>query len=98
MELHVPASNARRMKHLFRLRPLLSTLFLDRDGAMAKPLDGGEDVVGGLGPAEGLGIGVAGIDVGSDRRFEFRGGAMGAAPDLVVGQQPEEALDLVDPG
>ena len=57
---------------------------------MAEPLDGGEDVVGGLGPAEWLGIGVAGINVGSDRGFEFRGGAMGAAPDLVVCQQAEK--------
>jgi hypothetical protein len=65
---------------------------------LAEADDRGEDVVGALGPAEGLGIGVSGVDVGGDRRLKLGGGAVGAAPDLAVGEQAEEALDLVQPG
>ena len=71
---------------------------MDVDGALTEALDGSEDVVGAFDPAERLRIGVVRLDVGGDGRLEFRGGAVGAAPDLVVGQQSEEALDLVDPG
>jgi hypothetical protein len=47
--------------------------WLDGDGAVAEPLDGGEDIIGGFGLAEGLGIGVAGIDVGGDGGLQFGG-------------------------
>ena len=51
----------------------LFTLGLNHDGAAAKPFDGGQDVVGGFGPAEGLGVGIAGVDVGGDGGLQ-RGG------------------------
>src|SRR5437870_11742620 len=75
----------------------LSTLGLDGDRTMTKPFDGGQDVVGGFGPAKGLGIGVAGVDVGGDSGLQRGSRAVGAALDLLVGEQREEALDLVDP-
>ena len=62
-------------------------------GSEAKPLDGGQDVVCRLGPDEGFGIGVDGLDVARDRRFEFGGRAMDAATDLFFGQIGKEALD-----
>ena len=61
-------------------------------------MDGGEDVVGGLGPSEGLGVGIVGVDVGVDGLFELGDGAEHAAADMPLGEQREEALDLVDPG
>ena len=64
---------------------------------MAAALDGGEDVVGGLGPAEGLGIGVVRIDEGTDIMLELLGGPVDAAPELLFGEQGEEALDLIEP-
>lgn len=60
--------------------------------------DGGEDVVCALGPSEGLGIGVVGVEVGCDGRLQFGGRQVCAAPDLFVGDQAKEALDLIDPG
>ena len=71
---------------------------LEVEGAAAEPSDRCEDVVGSLGPAEGLGIGVAGIDIGADGRLQLFGRPVSAAFDLLFGQQREEALDLVDPG
>ena len=38
------------------------------EGSQAEALDGGEDVVGGLGPSEGSWIGVDGVDVVADNR------------------------------
>lgn len=67
------------------------------DCAQAEALHGGEDVVCGLGPAEGLGIGIVGVDAGADVAFEGTGRAVNPAPDLLVGQECEEALDLIDP-
>jgi hypothetical protein len=42
-------------------------------GSETEPLYGGQDVVCRFGPDEGLGIGVDGLDVARDRRFEFGG-------------------------
>jgi hypothetical protein len=47
--------------------------------SLAEALDGGEDVVGGLGPAEGLGIGVVGFDEGADVVLQVPGRAVDAA-------------------
>ena len=70
----------------------------DLQGALAEALDGGEDVVGGFGPAEGLGMGIVRVDEGADVVFELPGGAMHAAPELLLREQGEEALDLIEPG
>ena len=81
-----------RSSHDFRL------LFSGFDCSEAEPLDGGEDVIGGFGPFEGFGVLVCRVDVVEDGALQLLGGAMDAAPDLFVGQQPEPALDLVEPG
>ena len=70
---------------------------LDGDGAVTKSFDGGQDVVGGFGPAKGLGVGIAGVDVGGDSGLQRGSRAVGVALDLLVGEQCEAALDLVDP-
>ena len=63
----------------------------------AEALDGGEDVVGGRCPSEGFGIGVVSVDERSDVSPESSDAAINAAPDLVIGEECEEALDLVEP-
>src|SRR6266404_7443078 len=63
----------------------LSTLGVDGDRAVTKPFDGGQDVVGGFGPAKRLGVGIAGVDVGGDGGLQRGGRAVGAALDLLVG-------------
>src|SRR5947208_11190026 len=68
------------------------------EGGQAEPLDAGEDVIGGFGPDEGLGVDIDGLDVGGDGRFEVSRRTMDAAADLLFGEIGEEALDLVDPG
>jgi len=65
--------------------------------AQAEAFDGSEDVVGGLGPPEGSGIGVDGVDVVSDGLLEFLRGAMDAAAQLFFREHREEAFHLVQP-
>jgi hypothetical protein len=55
-------------------------LGFDHDGAATKPFDGGQDVVGGCGPAEGLRVSIAGVDVG--RGYMFLDGVEEAAEFL----------------
>jgi hypothetical protein len=43
------------------------------DGAFAEAIDGDEDIIGGLCPAEWLWCGIDGIDIGFDSGFEFPG-------------------------
>ena len=50
-------------------------------------LNGGQDVVGGFDPPEGLWDSVALIEEGVDGGLQFRDAAMHAAPDLLFGQQ-----------
>ena len=64
----------------------------------AEAFYGGENIVGGLGPAEGFWIVVDRLDVGSDRPFQLFSGAVDAAADLLFGDGGEEALDQIDPG
>jgi hypothetical protein len=66
--------------------------------AVAEALDGCQDIIGGFGPAERLGRGISDVDIGGDRVFQFGDGSMRSAPDLLFGQECEEALDLIDPG
>jgi hypothetical protein len=58
------------------------------EGSAAEAVYGGKDVVGGLGPSEGFGLGVVGVDVG----FERVGRSMDATADFLFGEQREEAL------
>lgn len=60
--------------------------------------DGSEDVVGGLGPFEWLWIGVVMTDEVHNVCAQSVDAAIDAAPDLFVGDEREEALDLIEPG
>jgi hypothetical protein len=60
----------------------------------AEALDGSEDVIGGLGPSEGLGISVASVDKRCDVGPEGSGAAID--PHSLIGKDCEEALDLVE--
>src|SRR6266702_821181 len=96
---YVPSLKSSKERLLLSV-PILKFLFnfcVDRECAAAEAFDGGQDIVGCLGPAERFGVGVAGRDIGIDRRFQVGGRAMGATLDLLLGQQREEPLDLVDP-
>ena len=79
------------------IQKFLFNFIVDVECSPAEAVDGGEDIVGGLGPAERSGIAVAGVDVLLDGGFEFGRRSVGAALDLLFGQESEEALDLVDP-
>src|SRR3712207_1630760 len=50
------------------------------------------------GPDEGAWVGVGGLDVAADRRFEGVDRGEDAAPELAQGEQGEPALDEVEPG
>lgn len=60
--------------------------------------EGVEDLVGGLGPDEGLGVSVPLVDPAAQVSFEFDHAAMGRAAQFAVGQFGEPALDQVEPG
>ena len=64
---------------------------------MAEALDAGKDVIGGFGPAERLWVIVVLVDERGDRAVERGDAAVGAAAELPLGEQREEALDLIDP-
>lgn len=57
-----------------------------------------EDRVGGGGPLEGLAIGVVRGDEVIDALHELLDAGERAATDGLVGDQREEALDLIEPG
>ena len=67
------------------------------EGAVCEAGDAGEDLVRSLGPDEGLGFRVVGVDELSDRLFEFGDAAVTAAADLLLGQLTEPALNQVEP-
>ena len=69
------------------IQKFLSTLSLDGDGTTAKPFDRREDILGGFGPAEGLGIGIAGIDIGGNGRLQLLDGAVRTALDLLLAEE-----------
>ena len=54
-------------------------------------------MVSGFVPDERLGIFVVVVDEGSDGRFEFFGGAVYPAPELLFGQFGEPTFDQVEP-
>ena len=57
-----------------------------------------EDFTGGLGPDEGLGIGIVVVEVIHDGGLELGDAREGAASNAVAGDLGEEALDHVEPG
>jgi hypothetical protein len=63
----------------------------------AEAFDGGEDIVCGFGPAEGLWVCIVLFDEAADCRAECIEAAVDATPDLAFGEKREEAFDLIDP-
>ena len=57
-------------------------------GLLAEAFDGGEDIVGGSGPSEGLRIGIVTIDDAADIVLALGCGSVDAAPDLLAGKFP----------
>jgi hypothetical protein len=64
--------------------------------ALGEAGDAGEDLVGGLGPDEGLGLGVVDVDDFADRLLEPGDAAVRAAADLLLRELGEPALDAAD--
>ena len=64
----------------------------------AEAFDGGEDVVGGFGPLEGLRVFVVLFDEGADVGFELAGRGVHTALQLLARQFGKPAFDLIDPG
>ena len=60
-------------------------------------MDRSDDFVGGLCPAKRLRLLVVDFQIGADRLLEGNDRAVSAAPQLVLGQAGEEALDQVEP-
>ena len=65
--------------------------------AVSEALDAGQDVGGGLGPAERLGVGIGLVDERGDRIVQRGEAATDAAAELPIGQQGEEPFHLVEP-
>jgi hypothetical protein len=57
----------------------------------------GTDLVGGLGPDEGVAALVPALDEGADRGDEFFDAVKGCAADCLLGDDAEEDLDQVQP-
>src|SRR4051812_11379607 len=83
---------------VLRLQLTAGLSLVDGEGPGAEALGGGEDVVGGLGPAEGRRVGVRRLDRGPDAGLQLGGRAMGTAAQGLVGRRGEEALGPVEPG
>ena len=58
----------------------------------------GKDLVGGLGPEVGLGAGIVAQEVIVDRLLQLGHARERPAPDALIGDLGEEALDEVEPG
>jgi len=67
---------------------------VDVEGAAAETLDGCQDIVGRLGPAERFWVRVVLTDERLDGRDQFLDRRTSSSLDLLFG---EEALDLIDP-
>jgi hypothetical protein len=64
---------------------------------MTEACDAVEDLIGRLGPDEGLGVAVGELDVAADRGFELPRTATQTTAELLLGQRREPALDEVNP-
>src|SRR3989441_5571675 len=84
-----------REGHARRSPPMLVSCPRD---SLTKAFDGGEDLVSGLGPHEGLRVAVRAVDVIADGALQFEGTAVRTPTKLPVCELGEEALDLIDPG
>ena len=65
--------------------------------SQAKPLNAGQNVIGGFGPHERLGVGIVTIEVLANRLLELTGGSMRAPTQVLLSERGEPAFDLVEP-
>src|SRR5438093_4891265 len=65
---------------------------------MTKTFDARQDLIGRLGPPEGLRAFVRNVDVATDGRLQFPGAAVDATAKLFLGEGGEPALYEVHPG
>ena len=74
-------------------------MILLRDGfeGATHAADFGKDFLGRFCPDEGFGVGIVMVEVVVDGCFEFGHRGENTAPDAVMSDQAEEALDLVEP-
>src|SRR5580693_267153 len=93
-----PAFRRRIIQASVPILKFLCTFYLSVECAATETTDGCQDIIGRFGPAERLGRGISDFDICGYRGLEFGDGAMRPALDLLVGQEREEALDLIDPG
>jgi hypothetical protein len=77
--------------------PLLAVVIDEFFGVGLDDADFGQDLVGGGGPGEWLGIGVPVCDVVADLVDEDLDRGEGAAADGLAGDDAKPGLDLVDP-
>jgi hypothetical protein len=64
---------------------------------VAEAFDGGQYLVCGLGPFEGLRVFVVQVDEGTDVGLELPDGGVDSSLDLLSGEFCEPVLDLIDP-
>src|SRR5215207_7109539 len=64
---------------------------VDGESARAGVCHAGQDLAGGLGPAERRGLGVVPLEVGQHRRLQLLNRAVDAALELPRGEEREEA-------
>ena len=88
------------MRHAIASVPIqkfLCTFGLHVEGTAAEALDRGQNVVGRLGPAKRLRVGVLSVDEALDVGDQLLDRLVGSTLDLFVGEQRKEALDLIEP-
>lgn len=64
---------------------------------MTEAFNRSQNLVGGFGPFEGLGILVVSIDESANIGFEFPDGGMNASLEPLSGELSEPTFDLIDP-
>ena len=65
---------------------------------LSRPGDFCEDLFGRFGPDKGVGVGIVMFQVVVNGGFELGHGGEDATTDALLSDQPEEALDLIEPG
>jgi len=81
----------------YKVQELLFVLVSWVRNPQTKSLDAREDVIRGLGPRERPGVIVVQIQVLANGLFELARRTMRAAPDVLLGERGEPALDLIQP-
>ena len=79
------------------IQRFLSTLRVNLEGAPAEALDGRQNIIGRLGPAQRLRVVILVPDERLDGGDQLFHRLVSAPFDLLLGEEGEEPLDLIDP-